>query len=654
MIIPLFSSAPTYVNSICSNTTMFTTKSQYQTNLNTVFQYLSDNATNPFGFHAAQAGNGTKNFVYGHFLCRGDQVPSSCQECVTTATTTDLPKTYCPNRKEAIIWYDQCMVRYSNKSFFGVLQQDPGLVLTNTQNVTGNVSQFFIDVMNNMMNNVVIRAANGGPNKKYATTYAPYPGLMGIYGLEQCTPDLSALNCAQCLLNAIGSLPISEGAQTILPSCSVRFEISPFFNGASNLTVSPPPPSLPPSPPASRNNSTRTSSSSGNTTKRKLRTSMTVAFPTAAAIAILLFLGIYLCVSRWKATEKVNVKTDEVRRFADSLQFDFNTIQVATHNFAAENKLGEGGFGEVYKGQLKGGQEVAAKRLSKNSIQGIAEFETEIVLVARLQHKNLVKLLGYCASPDESLLVYEFLPNSSLDKFLFDPAKKSILNWRSRFNIIYGIAKGLQYLHEDSRIKVVHRDLKSSNILLDEDMNPKIADFGLARLFEVDQTQGDTKRIVGTYGYMAPEYAITGHYSVKSDVYSFGVIVLEIVSGQRNRSFGRLQLDEALLHRVWRLWNEDEPLNVIDTVLEDNFEEEQVLKCIQLGLLCIQEHAIDRPRMTSIVAALSGQAIRLPTPKPPHFFSGAVDDEARDIPDGYTFPYMHTGNETITNVYSRD
>ncbi|XP_074307531.1 putative cysteine-rich receptor-like protein kinase 31 isoform X2 [Silene latifolia] len=392
----------------------------------------------------------------------------------------------------------------------------------------------------------------------------------------------------------------------------------------------------------------------GNTSKGKVHTALMIAFPTAAGILIFILLGIYLYISKRKAIKTFNVQTDEMQRFVDSLQFDFNRIRLATHNFAVNNKLGEGGFGEVYKGELEGGQQVAVKRLSKNSVQGIAEFQTEIVLVAKLQHKNLVKLLGYCASPKESLLVYEFLPNSSLDKFLFDPAKKSSLDWQTRFNIISGIARGLQYLHEDSRIKVVHRDLKSSNILLDEDMNPKIADFGLARLFEVDQTQGDTKRIVGTYGYMAPEYAITGHYSVKSDVFSFGVIVLEIVSGQRNRFFRRLQLDEALLHRAWRLWNEDEPLNLIDTELGDNFEEEEVLKCIQLGLLCIQENAIDRPRMTAIVAALNGQAIRLPTPKPPHFFGSAVVDEATDMADEYPAPYVHTGNENITNVYSRD
>ncbi|KAK9677477.1 hypothetical protein RND81_11G145500 [Saponaria officinalis] len=236
--------------------------------------------------------------------------------------------------------------------------------------------------------------------------------------------------------------------------------------------------------------------SPSNTSERKLLMPLTVAFPTAAVFLILL--GICVCNCKRKAMKENNVQTGESRRLEDSLRFDFNTIRSATRNFAAENKLGGGGFGDVYKGKLGDGQEIAVKRLSKNSLQGIAEFETEIVLVAKLQHKNLVKLLGYCAAPHESLLVYEFLPNSSLDKFLFDPVRKSSLDWQTRLKIITGIARGLLYLYEDSRVKVVHRDLKTSNILLDEAMNPKIADFGLARLFEVDQTQGDTKRIVGT------------------------------------------------------------------------------------------------------------------------------------------------------------
>lgn len=336
----------------------------------------------------------------------------------------------------------------------------------------------------------------------------------------------------------------------------------------------------------------------------------------------------------------------------DSLQFDLHTIRTATNNFAIDNKLGEGGFGEVYKGLLENGEEIAVKRLSKNSGQGVGEFKTEVVLVAKLRHNNLVKLLGYCVALEEKLLVYEFLHNSSLDKILFDNSKKSCLDWRTRSKIIIGVARGLLYLHEDSPLKVIHRDLKSSNILLDEDMNPKISDFGLAKLFGVDQTQGDTKRIVGTYGYMAPEYAITGHYSVKSDIYSFGVIILEIISGQRNRFFGRVQLEEALLHRAWRLWNEDKTLDLVDTSLNNNFPEEEVFKLINIGLLCIQEDAIARPRMTTIVAALNGRGISLPKPKPPNFF-GTINN-FEDIDVEHNSQYVYTGCNTITDLSPRD
>ncbi|XP_074304703.1 cysteine-rich receptor-like protein kinase 25 [Silene latifolia] len=186
IIFPKSSPAPTYIVSDCPNTTMFVTKSPYQTNLNTVFYYLSSNATSPFGFHEALAGNGTNGMVYGNFLCRGDHSPDSCQDYVTTATTTDLPKTYCPNRNIATIWYDQCMVRYSNESFFGKMDEG-GYLLYNAQNITGNISQF-VDIVNDKMNDIVTTAANGGPNKKYATGVAQYNSSLTIYGLEQCTP----------------------------------------------------------------------------------------------------------------------------------------------------------------------------------------------------------------------------------------------------------------------------------------------------------------------------------------------------------------------------------------------------------------------------------------------------------------------------------
>ncbi|KAK9677465.1 hypothetical protein RND81_11G144600 [Saponaria officinalis] len=468
---------------------------------------------------------------------------------------------------------------------------------------------------------------DGSKVSTYNITFCPSPNMSRLLSMPSSQAAQPAVAVAPT------PTPIPTTAPTPIPTTSPSTVMSPVpLIQPTNSTTKP----------ISHN-------SPSNTSKRKLRTSLTVAFPTAAVLLILLV--IFVCICRWKTMKENN---GDIRRSVDSLQFDFNTIRSATRNFAADNKLGGGGFGDVYKGKLEDGQEIAVKRLSKNSVQGIAEFETEIILVAKLNHKNLVKLLGYCVAPQESLLVYEFLPNSSLDKFLFDPTRKSSLDWPMRLKIITGIARGLMYLHEDSRLKIVHRDLKTSNILLDEAMNPKIADFGLARLFEVDQTQGNTRRIAGTYGYMAPEYAKTGHYSTKSDVYSFGVIVLEIVSGQRTQFFRQVQLDEALLHRAWRLWNENKAINLIDTELGDNFKREEVLKCIQIGLLCIQENAIDRPRMTTIVAALYRQDISLPAPKPPNFFGCVVDGEARDRVDEYGNPYIHTGAVTVSDLYSRE
>ncbi|KAK9092251.1 hypothetical protein Syun_027162 [Stephania yunnanensis] len=178
--------------------------------------------------------------------------------------------------------------------------------------------------------------------------------------------------------------------------------------------------------------------------------------------------------------------------------FDLNTMTLATENFSPDNKLGAGGFGSVYKGKLIDGREIAVKRLSKNSGQGVTEFKNEVVLLAKLQHRNLVQILGCCVEEEEKMLIYEYMPNRSLDFLLFDRTRNTSLDWRLRHDIIMGIARGVLYLHQDSRLRIVHRDLKASNILLDASMNPKISDFGMARIFGGDQTQGNTKRVVGT------------------------------------------------------------------------------------------------------------------------------------------------------------
>ncbi|RVW86392.1 G-type lectin S-receptor-like serine/threonine-protein kinase RKS1 [Vitis vinifera] len=173
-------------------------------------------------------------------------------------------------------------------------------------------------------------------------------------------------------------------------------------------------------------------------------------------------------------------------------------IAAATNNFSFTNKLGWGGFGSVYKGQLSNGQEIAVKRLSKDSGQGVEEFKNEVTLIAKLQHRNLVKLLGCCIEEEEKVLIYEYMPNKSLDSFIFDETKRSMLTWEKRFEIIIGIAQGILYLHQDSRLRIIHGDLKASNVLLDVDMIPKISDFGMARLFGGNQIEGSTNRVVGT------------------------------------------------------------------------------------------------------------------------------------------------------------
>ncbi|KAL5659096.1 hypothetical protein ACJX0J_032259, partial [Zea mays] len=221
-------------------------------------------------------------------------------------------------------------------------------------------------------------------------------------------------------------------------------------------------------------------------------------------------------------------------RSSEFTLYDFAELAAATADFSDDNLLGKGGFGPVYKGKLADGAEVAVKRLAAHSGQGLEEFKNEIQLIAKLQHTNLVRLLGCCVQEEEKMLVYEYMPNRSLDCFIFDQQRGPLLDWEKRRRIIEGIAQGLLYLHRHSRVRIIHRDMKASNILLDKDINPKISDFGMARIFGSNMTEANTNRVVGTYGYMAPEYASEGIFSVKSDVYSFGVLLLEIVSGKRN------------------------------------------------------------------------------------------------------------------------
>ncbi|KAG6505828.1 receptor-like serine/threonine-protein kinase SD1-8 [Zingiber officinale] len=355
---------------------------------------------------------------------------------------------------------------------------------------------------------------------------------------------------------------------------------------------------------------------------------MIVGFP----VTILFLACVAYSIWRWKK-RRSQIHYEAEDKDMELPLFDLNTIKDATDDFSPDNKLGEGGFGPVYKGKLGEEQEIAVKRLSKTSTQGVDEFKNEITLIAKLQHRNLVKLLGCCIQGGERLLIYEYMSNGSLDNFLFGEAQTVLLDWRARYNIILGVARGLLYLHHDSRLRIVHRDLKASNILIDKDMNPKISDFGMARIFGGDESESITKRVVGTYGYMSPEYIMNGIFSIKSDVFSFGVLVLEIISGKRNRDADQSMEQLNLLGNMWIMWKEGKCLDLVDRNFSHLLSKNQVLRCIKVGLLCVQKQPEHRPTMSSVLAMLVSvdNISLLPEPRQPGFFIAALSSLSSDF-----------------------
>ncbi|KAL6873840.1 hypothetical protein ACP4OV_013922 [Aristida adscensionis] len=296
--------------------------------------------------------------------------------------------------------------------------------------------------------------------------------------------------------------------------------------------------------------------------------------------------------------------------------FDFCQILDATDNFSENRIIGMGGFGTVYKGQLTNGITFAVKRFDEHATAFDANSELQI---ANLSHSNVIRLLGWCIHGDERILVYEFMHKGGLHQFIFDRRNRPLLDWSTRLNIIKGVAEGLVYLHKHSMLWIVHRDLTPNNILLDHDMNPKIADFGSARVLSSDMVEERTSRVVGTSGYKAPEYASRGIYSVKTDVFSFGVLALVIISGQRNIIMEQ-QGDTvgSLVRHAWQLWNDGRLHELVDPMLCDKCETDEIVRCTQVALLCAQEDPADRPTMSDVIALLNFESVSLlPNPKRP-------------------------------------
>ncbi|MBA0756235.1 hypothetical protein Gogos_021839 [Gossypium gossypioides] len=586
------SSNPLYT--FCSdNTGNYTSNSTFENNLKWVLDSLPSN-TSGTGFYSTLIGEGVDR-VYARALCRGDVNATLCRNCVKNASrdVLDSCKTL-----EAIVWYDDCQVQYSfqNSSLMVYTGKYP-----DSNNKEQNISNpgRFDDALTFLMNNVSNDAAYDS-ELMFKTGEVKVNKKETLYGLVQCTRDIVGDTCRSCLDSALKDL---NGC------CRSR-------TGGSVL---------------SRNWS-------------KWSFGMIIAVVCAAVLVVAL-----VAVSSFVYTRSKKRKQKEEERSQTILLYelaspkeviitqegelvtaqefpflDLATIRVATDDFSDSNKLGQGGFGTVYKGVLPNGKEVAIKRLSRKSWQGLEELKNEVILIAKLQHRNLVRLLGCGIEGDEKLLIYELMPNKGLDFFIFDPEKRSQIDWKTWFDIITGISRGLLYLHEDSRLKIIHRDLKPSNVLLDQDMVAKISDFGMARIFCENQNAANTKRVVGTYGYMAPEYAMEGLFSVKSDVFSFGVIVLEILSGKKNSGFYQTKHAQTLLAYAWGLWKEGKELELMDPCLLESCSIPEIRRCIHVGLLCVQEDPTDRPTMSDVVVVLGSDTITLRAPKRPAFSVGRM------------------------------
>ncbi|KAK1374674.1 Protein kinase domain-containing protein [Heracleum sosnowskyi] len=316
-------------------------------------------------------------------------------------------------------------------------------------------------------------------------------------------------------------------------------------------------------------------------------------------------------------TEKEGDSLDTISA-QEQKHFTFQTLVAATKDFHPTNKLGQGGFGPVFKGKLEDGREIAVKKLSQSSSQGKKEFLNEARLLMQVQHRNIVTLLGYCAYAAEKLLVYEYVANESLDKLLFKFGRQDEFDWNKRYATITGVARGLLYLHEDAHTCIIHRDIKASNILLDDRWIPKIADFGMARLYPEDETHVHT-RVAGTSGYMAPEYVMHGNLSIKADVYSFGVLLLEIISGQKNSTFNLDPDCQSLLDWAYKFYKRDQTLEIVDKKLASSMVPDQAALCIQIGLLCTQSDPQLRPTMGRVVIMLSKKLGTLEVPTRPGY-----------------------------------
>ncbi|GKV07754.1 hypothetical protein SLEP1_g19483 [Rubroshorea leprosula] len=528
--------------------------------------------------------------LYALVQCHHDLSQTDCLLCYANARTR-LPR--CLPSLSACIFLDGCFLRYDNYSFYREsVSSTYDSVNCSVENVSlmGEDRVGFVRNVGYAVGNVTaIALRNGG----FGIVAAE-----GVYALAQCWDSLSVEGCRECLdkaAKAVKGCPPKKEGRGMNAGCYLRYSTEKFYND------------------------------SGDTGHGHGFSELKVI--SAIALATIAF-SMLLCAATYAAYTRFSRMKREHRIILtsfnkSSLNFKYETLEKATDYFSLPRKIGQGGAGSVFMGILPNGRTVAVKRLIFNTRQWVDEFFNEVNLISGIQHKNLVQLLGCSIEGPESLLVYEYVPNRSLDHFIFDDKKSKLLSWKQRFNIIVGTAEGLAYLHGGSQVRIIHRDIKSSNVLLDEDLTPKIADFGLARCLAADKTHLSTG-VAGTLGYMAPEYLVRGQLTEKADVYSFGVLILEIACGKRNSAFTKDS--STLLQTVWRLYKLNTLAEAVDPRIRDDSVAKEASRVLQIGLLCTQASVALRPSMAEVVQMLTNRDCEIPFPSQPPFLNAGLLD----------------------------
>ncbi|KAG6759000.1 hypothetical protein POTOM_035464 [Populus tomentosa] len=546
------------------------------------------------GFGVAVSGSGP-DINYGLAQCYGDLSLLDCVLCYAEARTI-LPQCYPYNGGR--IYLDGCFMRAENYSFYEEYL-GPG-----DKAVCGNTTRknsTFAESTKQAVSQAVTRASN---NQGYARVQLPVPGTNeSAYVLANCWETLNASSCRACLENAtasiLGCLPWSEG-RALYTGCFMRYSDIDFLNDERGNGGS--------------------------------RGSIVIIVVSVISSLVVLGLGVSIGVYIWKRRyimkkRRVLVIVDIFLDFWDACVF-------------------------IIQGALPDGREIAVKRLFFNNRHRAADFYNEVNMISSVEHKNLVRLLGCSCSGPESLLVYEFLPNRSLDRFIFDQNKGKELTWEKRYEIITGTAEGLAYLHMNSSIRIIHRDIKASNILLDSRLRAKIADFGLARSFQEDESHISTA-IAGTLGYMAPEYLAHGQLTEKVDVYGFGVLLLEIVTGRQNNRSKASEYTESLVILTWKKFQAGTVEELYDPNLmlhnhHDNNVKNDVKRAVHVGLLCTQEIPSLRPSMSKALQMLTTEE-HLPRPSNPPFID-EMTMELKDTCEDPCYPLNYGTSASIATI----